>query len=44
MGKYTEGVNPTYVDGSLIYNVHSHAIYFSAFLTKLVVTGVLVSA
>jgi len=40
MGKYTEGVNPAYVDASVTHNTHSHAIYFSVFLAKLVVTAV----
>lgn len=41
MGKYTAGVNHTYADASAIHNMHSHAVYFSAFLTKRVATAVL---
>lgn len=41
MGKYTKGVYPACVDASVTDNTHSHAVYLSVFLTKLVVTAVL---
>lgn len=39
MGKHAEGVNPTYVDASVIHSTHSHAVYCNVALTKLVVAA-----